>query len=93
MVSRMTIYRRRIEHQVTEVQVSDAGLTSSVRQIVQQHPSVGQSFVWGVLRSQGYVVTRERVRRKMRQCDPLNTALRLVGMHCNSKAAILCSWP
>ena len=58
--------------------VSDDALTSIVQGIVEQHPSVGQSFVWGVLRSQGCMVTREQVRQAMRRCDPLNTALRLV---------------
>ena len=83
MVSRMTIYRRRVEYDLNEdnsLSISDEVLATAVRGIIEQHPAVGQSFVWGVLRSQGCVVSRERVRQAVRRCDPLNTALRLVGI-------------
>ena len=60
--------------------ISDQELTRLVHQTIVQHPSVGQSFVCGVLRSQGYMVTRERVRQAIRSCDPINTALRWGGI-------------
>ena len=45
-----------------------------------EHPRVGQTFIIGRLRAQGYRVTRERVRQATRTCDPLNVALRWQGM-------------
>ena len=39
-------------------------------------PEIGESLVWGRLRSMGLQVTRERVRQAIRRTDPLNTALR-----------------
>ncbi len=83
MVSRMTLYRRRVEFgivRISNLSISDPELTLLVQRTITQHPSVGQSFMWGVVRSQGYMVTRERVRRILRTCDPINTALRWGGI-------------
>ena len=55
-------------------------LTRLVQQSIVQHPSVGHSFVCGVIRSQGYMVTRECVQQAIRSCDPVNTALRWGGI-------------
>lgn len=60
--------------------ISDPELRSLVECIIAQQPSVGQSFVWGVLRSQVYMVTRERIQQTLRSCDPINTALRWGGI-------------
>lgn len=79
MVSRMTVYRRRVEFGLlVEPQSSntDQELTRIVWQLSVQHPQVGQSFICGQLRSLGYRVTRERVRRSIHSCDPLNSTLR-----------------
>ena len=78
----MTIYRRRVEFGMLEDcrrSISEDGLVSIVGHIMREHPQVGQSFVSGRLRSLGYRVVRERVRRAVRTCDPLNTALRWRG--------------
>ena len=40
----------------------------------------GQTLVWGIVRSRGYSVTRERVRQTLRACDPINTNLRWSGI-------------
>ena len=82
MVSRMTLYRRRVEFGLLDEPSSVIGeedLLSIVRDILREHPQVGQSFILGRLRSLGYRVTRERVRQAVRLCDPLSTALRWHG--------------
>lgn len=84
IVSRSTLYRRRVEfglNGTSESPISDHDLNQLVHQTITQHPYVGQSFVWGVLRSQGYHVTRERVRQVLRRQDPLGTASRW-GAYC-----------
>ena len=75
----MTNYRRRVEFGMLEDcrrSISEDGLVSIVGHIMRE---VGQSFVSGRLRLLGYRVVRERVRRAVRTCDPLNTALRWRG--------------
>ena len=44
-----------------------------------QLPEMGESIVWGRLRSMGYIVTRQRVRRAIRSTDPMSVALRWRG--------------
>ena len=39
-------------------------------------PALGQTMVWGRLRSMGFFVTRERVRHAIHDIDPIQTALR-----------------
>ena len=83
MISRSTLYRRRREYGLDRnsyTPISNEDLVSLVRRITTQHPYVGQSFVWGVIRSEGHQVTRERVRQIMRRNDPVGTALRWGGM-------------
>ena len=83
MVSWMTVYRRRVEYGLLDEphsSISDPGLIERVRQLLVQHPQVGQSFISGQLRSQGYRVSRERVRRAVRTCNPLNATLRWQGI-------------
>lgn len=81
-VSRMTIYRRRVEYDMldeSDSMISDQELNEKVQQIMAQHPQVGQTFVSGRLRSLGYRVARERVRCAVRSVDPLSSALRWQG--------------
>lgn len=78
-VSRMTIFRRRREFGLTETlseSVSDDELEGIIRRIKRNFPSLGQTMVWGRVRSMGYHVTRERIREVIRTVDPINTALR-----------------
>ena len=79
MISRMTLYRRRVQYGLVgndSRALSDQALHQLVQDTITQHPYVGQSFVWGVIRSQGYQVTRARVRQVLRRSDPIGTALR-----------------
>ena len=78
-VSRMTIYRRRLEYSILSEpinSVSDLTLQEIVQDIRREMPDVGQSMVCGRLRALGIRVNRGRVREAVRQTDPLNTALR-----------------
>ena len=78
----MTIYRRRAEYGLifdssTSVSdVSDVDLAQILQDLRREMPEIGESMVWGRLRSMGLQVTRERVRQAIRRTDPLNTALR-----------------
>ena len=83
MVSRMTLYRRRVEIGLLvepQSNITDQELMRIVRHLSVQHPQLGQSHICGRLRSLGYRVTRERVRQAIRTCDPLNLALRWQGI-------------
>lgn len=74
-ISRMTLYRRRVEYEMLDDQqssISNQQLVESVQQILTEHPHVGQSFILGRLRSLGYRVCRERVRQAIRFLDPLS---------------------
>ena len=79
-VSYMTVYRRCQEYGISEVDnrrdISDEDLQEFVSQ---QLPTMGQTMIWGKLRSMGIKVTRKRVRQTMRECDPINNALRWQG--------------
>lgn len=81
-VSHMTIYRRCVEFQMVQsvsATLSDDELKLLLTSMRKEHPSMGQTMVWGRLRSMGFSVTRERVRRAIRRTDPLYTALRWRG--------------
>ena len=81
-VSRMTIYRRRAEFGLLldpETSLSYSDLNSLVYTMRSEHPEIGETIVWGRLRSLGYRVTRERVRNALHQTDPLSSALRWRG--------------
>ena len=55
--------------------LSDSELSLIIQRIHSEHPQLGQTMVWGRLRSMGFIVTRERVRHTIRTTDPLHTAL------------------
>ena len=77
-VSRMTIYRRRVEYQMVHESngsISDDDLKVVLNSLRKEHPSMGQTMVWGQLRAMGFSVTRERVRAAVHESDPLYTAL------------------
>ena len=81
-VSRMTIYRRRVEYDMLENQhqiPSDAELLQLVRQINHQLPYLGEIMVMGRLRAMGYHVTRSRLRQALHEVDPINIAMRWGG--------------
>ena len=81
-VSYMTLYRRRQEYGLSScagTRITDADLRTVLQQLRQELPSLGQTLVWGRVRSMGFEVTRKRVRQVMRQDDPIHTALRWQG--------------
>ena len=78
-VSYMTIYRRRQELGISDTvgrTITDDELHQQVRQIKAQFPTIGQTMIWGRLRSMGFQVPRAKVRNAIRHTDPLNTAMR-----------------
>lgn len=79
-VSRMTIYRRRVEFNMTEVGTfihSYENLKAIVREMKRDTPYMGEVLLMGQLRANGYRVSRQRLRSAIREIDPINTALRL----------------
>lgn len=65
-ISHMTIYCRRVEFQMVQSvsgTLSDDELKLLLTSMRKEHPSMGQTMVWGRLWSMGFNVTRERVRR------------------------------
>ena len=81
-VSLMTLYRRRQEFGMVgqpNRTITDSELCSIILGFQSDMPSLGQTMVWGRLRSMGFCVTRERVRNALRALDPIETALRWRG--------------
>ena len=81
-VSRMTIFRRRIEFNMVEVGIpvhSDHDLKVLIRQLKTELPYLGEVLLMGQLRARRYSVTRARLRSAIREIDPLNTAMRVPG--------------
>jgi hypothetical protein len=82
-VSRMTLYRRRLELEMIDdpptSQLSDDELYHLVRVFRNDNPYVGESMTAGLLRSRGYHVTRSRIRAALRFNDPLGAALQWPG--------------
>ena len=56
--------------------ISDAELILTLREIRRNYPATGEVMVLGHLRSLGYRVNRDRVRRAMRTIDLISSALR-----------------
>ena len=78
-VSRMTIYRRRIEYGIASssgISISDDDLKSVLQQVSAEQPALGETMMWGRIKSMGFHVTRKRLRFALREIDPLQRALR-----------------
>ena len=82
-VSRMTIYRRRVEfgmnHDGISSNITDKELAVILRQMCRENPALGERMVIGRLRSMRFKITRSRVRDYIRSSDPIQTALRWRG--------------
>ena len=81
-VSRMTVYRRRVEFGLLSdptTSISNSDLLLRIQTMHREFPEMGETMLWGQLRSMGVQVTRERLRNALRQTDPLNMALRWRG--------------
>ena len=59
--------------------LSDSELHSIILHLQSDMAALGQTMVWGRLRSMGFCVTRERVRNAVHAVDPIETALRWRG--------------
>jgi hypothetical protein len=85
-VSIMTVHRRRLEYGLSAIdegaQVTDEELRTLLRLLRRELPFLGQTLVWGRIRSMGLQVTRDRVRQIAIEDDPIHNALRWRGgMH------------
>ena len=81
-VSYSTIYRRRQEFGMADrygAHITDSELREVLHRLRGELPSLGQSLIWGRLKSMGFNVTRERIRQAVRENDPIQTALRWRG--------------
>lgn len=77
-VSRMTVYRRRLECGMVNEPANDLTnqeLCDLLQRMRANSPYLGETMVWGRLRSLGYQVTRDRVCQAIRATDPLSIAL------------------
>ena len=83
-VSRMTVYRRRVEFGLVgddgATNVDDGTLTRIIGEIRTDLPEVGETMIMGRLRSLGLHIPRQRVCESLRTVDPLNVALRWHGV-------------
>lgn len=79
-ISRMTLYRRRVEFGMVHHgrDIRDGYLVLLVQEMRSEFPEMGEVMVLGRLQSLGYSVIRDRVRRAIHETDPINTALRAI---------------
>ncbi len=78
----MTVYRRRIEFGLLQdptQMVTDQELMHVLTAMRVDHPDYGETMAMGHARSQGYRVSRRRLRRAIHITDPINVALRWRG--------------
>ena len=82
-VSRMTLYRRRLEYGLLDDPselITDEQLQQKLSKMRQEYPQFGKTMAMGHLRSLGFRVSRERLRNAIRVTDPINRALRWRGV-------------
>lgn len=78
-VSRMTIYRRRVEYGISSRPghvLSDDDLAIVLEDVSAEQPAMGETMMWGKLKSLGFDVTRRQLRHVLSELDPLQRALR-----------------
>ena len=56
--------------------ISDVDIASLITQMRSESPTLGESIISGRLRASGYRVSRDRLRRIIRDVDPLSVVLR-----------------
>ena len=57
-------------------EISERNLEIAIRELKEKYPRCGERMIMGMLRARGIHVARERVRRFVREIDPLGTAMR-----------------
>ena len=77
-ISRMTLYRRRVEFNMVQRgrRIRYPNLVELLQEMRVEYPYLGEVMILGRLRALGYYVCRAQVRRAIRQTDPINTSLR-----------------
>ena len=78
-ISRMTLYRRRMELGITGSCYTDISyheLCSVITEIREQMPDVGERMLNGALVARGILIKRQQLRDAIHDVDPVNTALR-----------------
>ena len=83
-VSRMTLYRRRLEFgmvndDILRSNVTDDELLLLIKEIQRDSPGLGESMTMGRLRGLGVRATRSRVRKCSQALDPIGASLRRKG--------------
>jgi len=82
--SRRTVERRMLEYNITVHSryscISDVDLRNTVAAICNRNPNLGEKSVDGLLRSQGVIVQRHRIRHALHAVDPEGVQLRLRGV-------------
>ena len=59
--------------------LTDPVLNDVVQQLKREFPSMGETMLWGQLRTMAFKVTHSRIRHALREADPMYTALRWRG--------------
>ena len=78
-VSRMTVYRRRNQCGIPSRPghvLSDDDLGIVLEELSAELPAMGETMMWGRLKSMGLHVTRRQLRHVLAEIDPLQRALR-----------------
>jgi hypothetical protein len=77
-ISRMTLYRRRRQFNMLQLGrgIPYLSLVRLLQEMRDEHPYLGEVMILGRLRSLGYTICRNQVRRAIRETDPINTSLR-----------------
>ena len=81
-LSRMTVYRRRVEYDLVRdprIVPSDTQLRAILKEIKAGQSELGETMIMGRIRGMSYRVPRHRLREAIRSTDPLHTALRWRG--------------
>ena len=56
--------------------LSDDDLCNVVREVLQNMPDAGETYIIGAIRSRGMIVQRWRIRQAIQTVDPISRALR-----------------
>lgn len=77
-ISRMTLYRRRIEYGMLRDgrSIDYDELLVLLREMRVDFPDMGEIMVRGRLRALGFNVTHQKIRNAIRETDPINSALK-----------------
>lgn len=78
-IDRRTLFRHRQRLSIPSndyTQLSDENLTSTIRQILENTPNAGETYVRGSLRSRGFRIQQWRVGQVLQNIDPVGRSFR-----------------